>query len=328
MAFIFDKEKGIEVLTLMIRSRVFEQKIEELFTLHKMHGTTHLAIGQEAVHAGVALGIEQKDWIVTTHRCHGHTLAKGSSLDKMIAEFFGDKRGLSKGLGGSMHLIDMEHHNAGSSAVVASGVAIATGMALQLKRMKSDNIVVAFFGDGASNRGVIHEAMNMASIWNLPVLFLCEHNMYGMSSSADKMISVPSIALRGDSYSIKSESIDGNDVELVYDRVKSITENIKKEGRPYLLETLTYRFSGHSKNDKFLYRTREEENVWKLKDPIDVFSDRLISRGIISGSEIEAIITSEKETIEKIANIYLNDHQELTLEEAMEFVYYKEEATL
>jgi TPP-dependent pyruvate/acetoin dehydrogenase alpha subunit len=326
VAFTFNKEEGVHTLNVMIQSRIFEQKIEELFTIHKMHGTTHLAIGQEAVHAGVALAIDKKDWIVTTHRCHGHTLAKGASIEKMVAEFFGDKRGLSKGLGGSMHLIDMEHHNAGSSAVVGSGVAIATGMALQLKRIGSDNIVVAFFGDGASNRGVIHEAMNMASIWNLPVLFLCEHNMYGMSSSADKMVSVSSIAQRGASYSMLSESIDGNDVELVFDRVKSITEYIKKEQRPYLLETKTYRFSGHSKSDKFLYRTREEEKQWMEKDPIAQFSSSLISRGFISKEEIEVIEKEEKEHIDKVSEIYLHDHQELTLEEAMKYVYYKEEA--
>jgi len=328
LAFTFDKEEGIKTLNLMMRSRIFEQKIEELFSVHKMHGTTHLAIGQEAVHAGIALAIDEKDWIVTTHRCHGHTLAKGASIEKMIAEFFGDKRGLSKGLGGSMHLIDMEHHNAGSSAVVASGVAIATGMALQLKRIGSDNIVVAFFGDGASNRGVIHEAMNMASIWNLPVLFLCEHNMYGMSSSADKMVSVSSIAERGSSYSILSESIDGNDVELVFDKVKSICAYMKTEHRPYLLETKTYRFSGHSKSDKFLYRTREEEKQWMKKDPITQFSNILISKGFISEQEIKAIEKAEKEHIDTVSEIYLHDHQELTLEEAMEYVYYKEEAVL
>ena len=325
MSFTFDNEKAIKTLTLMIRSRVFEQKIEELFTTHKMHGTTHLAIGQEAVHAGVALGIDLDDWIVTTHRCHGHTLAKGASIEKMMGEFFGDKRGLSKGLGGSMHLVDMEHHNAGSSAVVASGVAIATGMALQLKRMKSNNIVIAFFGDGASNRGVIHEAMNMASIWNLPLLFLCEHNMYGMSSSAQKMVSVPSIAQRGASYSIESESIDGNDVELVYDRVRSIAQRIKTEGRPYLLETRTYRFSGHSKSDKFVYRTREEENEWLLKDPITQYSQELITRGVIEEQDVSLITRKEKANIDTIAQLFIKDHQELTLEEALGYVYSKDE---
>ena len=311
----------------MIQSRTFERKIEQLFATHKMHGTTHLAIGQEAVHAGVALGIDQKDWIITTHRCHGHTLAKGSSIEAMIGEFFGDKRGLSRGLGGSMHLIDIDKHNAGSSAVVGSGVAIATGMALQLKRMHSDNLVVAFFGDGASNRGVVHESMNMASIWSLPVLFLAEHNEYGMSSSAKKMISVASIADRGSAYSIESESIDGNDVEGVLAKVKEVSAYIKHEHRPFLLETRTYRFSGHSKSDKLLYRTREEEAMWAKRDPIALYSQTLIQRGEITTAQIEQIKREEEKKIDDIVSFYINDHQELTLEESMNYVY-NEEVTL
>jgi TPP-dependent pyruvate/acetoin dehydrogenase alpha subunit len=308
----------------MIQSRTFEKKIEQLFATHKMHGTTHLAIGQEAVHAGVALGIDQKDWIVTTHRCHGHTLAKGSSIEQMVGEFFGDKRGLSKGLGGSMHLIDIDKHNAGSSAVVGSGVAIATGMALQLKRIGSDNLVVAFFGDGASNRGVVHESMNMASIWSLPVLFLAEHNEYGMSSSAKQMISVPTIADRGAAYSIESESIDGNDVELVLSKVKEISRYIKEKKRPFLLETRTYRFSGHSKSDKLLYRTREEEARWAKRDPIVQYSQKLIQQGKVTMAEIEQIQQEQEKKLDEIVSFYLNDHQELTLEESMKYVYNDE----
>jgi len=315
---------NIAILTLMIQSRTFERKIEQLFATHKMHGTTHLAIGQEAVHAGVALGIDAKDWIVTTHRCHGHTLAKGSSIEAMIGEFFGDKRGLSKGLGGSMHLIDIDNHNAGSSAVVGSGVALATGMAMQLKRSKSDNLVVAFFGDGASNRGVVHESMNMASIWSLPLLFLAEHNEYGMSSSAKKMISVDSIAKRGKAYSIESEQIDGNDVELVLSKVSEACHYIKENKRPYLLETRTYRFSGHSKSDKLLYRTREEEAMWKKRDPIALYSQTLVHRGEITKTQIEQIEQREAKNIDDIVDFYLADHQELTLDESMKYVYNDE----
>ncbi len=325
MACVFDKEKSREVLSLMIRSRLFEQKIEELFTNHIMHGTTHLAIGQEAVHAGVALALEERDWIVTTHRCHGHTLARGSDLGAMMAEFFGDSRGLSRGLGGSMHLIDMDKHNAGSSAVVGSSVALATGMALQLKRMKKDEIVVAFFGDGASSRGIIHEAMNMASIWNLPVLFLCEHNGYGMSSSAEKMVSVSSIAERGASYSITSSSIDGNDVEGIFETVREVRDWMIANSRPYLIEMKTYRFSGHSKSDKRAYRTREEESRWMKRDPITTFSALLEKRGMITPAEIEEITAVESDEITRIAEYYLHNHEELTMEEAQQFVYAGED---
>lgn len=321
MPYTFDPVTAKDVLALMIRSRVFEQKIEELFTNHSMHGTTHLAIGQEAVHAGVALGLEQRDWIMTTHRCHGHTLARGADLSAMMAEFFGDSRGLSRGLGGSMHLIDMEHRNAGSSAVVGSSVALAAGMALQLKRQNRDEIVVAFFGDGASNRGIIHEAMNMASIWNLPVLFLCEHNGYGMSSPAHRMVSVSSIAERGAGYGIESDSIDGNDVQEVYSRVREIRQWMMEQQRPYLLEVKTYRFSGHSKSDKRVYRTREEEAQWMKRDPIEAFSRVLIAEKEITDQEISDLFDQERAKITEIADFFLQDHQELTLNEAEQYVY-------
>lgn len=321
MAMSFDRDQGRSILSLMIRSRVFEQKIEALFSSHEMHGTTHLAIGQEAVHAGVSPALDFADWIVTTHRCHGHTLAKGASIEGMLAEFFGLSNGLAKGLGGSMHLIDLEHHNAGSSAVVGSGVALATGMALQLKRMGSKNLVVGFFGDGASNRGVVHEAMNMASIWDLPVLFLCEHNHYGMSSRADEMVAVKSIADRGSAYRMKSKSIDGNDVEIVFDEVQQAAAYIREKMHPFLLEVRTYRFSGHSKNDKRVYRTREEEQMWSDRDPLKLFSSRLIERGHLTAEEYAAMQQDEMDQIDRIAEKLIGLKDELTIEEAYTYVY-------
>lgn len=327
MAIAFDREQGLSMLSVMVRSRLFEQKVEALFSSHEMHGTTHLAIGQEAVHAGVSCAIEPDDWIVTTHRCHGHTLAKGASLEGMLAEFFGLSNGLSKGLGGSMHLIDLEHHNAGSSAVVGSGVAIATGMALQLKRLGSPNLVVAFFGDGASNRGVVHESMNMAAIWDLPVLFLCEHNLYGMSSCADEMVSVDSIATRGIAYGIESKSVDGNDVEVVYEAVQEAAKYIREAGKPYLLETRTYRFSGHSKNDTRVYRTREEESRWMERDPLKLLKDRLVERGCLEEREYLRLVSEEQSHIDEIAERLTRQRQELTLEEACSFVYADGETT-
>jgi len=321
MAIVFDREQGLSLLALMIRSRVFEEKIEALFSSHEMHGTTHLAIGQEAVHAGVSPALDSEDWILTTHRCHGHTLAKGASIEGMLAEFFGLSQGVAKGLGGSMHLIDLEHHNAGSSAVVGSGVAIATGMALQLKRKESSNLVVAFFGDGASNRGVIHESMNMAAIWDLPVLFLCEHNVYGMSSCADEMVSVNSIADRGSAYGIESSSVDGNDIEAVFEAVQDAARYIREDKKPFLLEVRTYRFSGHSKNDKRVYRTREEEERWSLRDPLRIFSERLIERGHLTHEEFEEMQRSERESINRIAEKLLEERNELTIEEAQSYVF-------
>ncbi|MDY0371286.1 MAG: thiamine pyrophosphate-dependent dehydrogenase E1 component subunit alpha [Sphaerochaetaceae bacterium] len=321
MSIAFNREQGLKSLTLMIRSRLFEKKIEALFSSHEMHGTTHLAIGQEAVHAGVSPALDPEDWILTTHRCHGHTLAKGASVEAMLSEFFGLSQGLSKGLGGSMHLVDLEHHNGGTSAVVGSGVAIATGMALQLKRTGSHNLVVAFFGDGASSRGIIHEAMNMASIWNLPVLFLCEHNLYGMSSCATNMVSVESIASRGASYSIESRTVDGNDVEVVYAAVQEAAQYIREESRPYLLETRTYRLSGHSKNDMRNYRTREEEAAWIQRDPLKILKERMIARGHLSEDDYNLLEKHEQKSLDKIAESLAKQKRYLSFEEASSYVY-------
>lgn len=321
MAAAFSRERGLAMLTIMIRSRLFEQKIEALFSSHEMHGTTHLAIGQEAVHAGVSGALDPADWIVTTHRCHGHTVAKGADLEMMLAEFFGLSNGLSKGLGGSMHLIDLEHHNAGSSAVVGSGVAIAAGMALQLKRLGSSELVVGFFGDGASSRGIVHETMNMAAVWGLPILFLCEHNLYGMSSCAKDMVSIESIALRGSAYGIESRSIDGNDVEVVHDAVREAAGFIRTTGKPYLLETRTYRFSGHSKNDLRVYRSREEEQLWMEHDPVRLLKDRMIERGHLDEDSYQRMMDQERTQLDEIAERLTRQRDELTLEEASSFVY-------
>ena len=325
MAFELDKDKALSTLSLMLRIRLFEEKIEEMFSYHVMHGTTHLAIGQEAVHAGVSPALDPMEWIVTTHRCHGHTLAKGSSIEEMFAEFLGYSNGLAYGLGGSMHLIDVDRHNAGSSAVVGSGVPIATGMALQLKRSGSKQLAVAFFGDGASSRGAIHESMNIASVMRLPVLFLCEHNMYGMSACARDMVSTDSIAHRGASYGIESRMVDGNDVEAVFESVTHAADYIREHGKPYLLETRTYRFSGLSKNDKKLYRTHEEEQQWLQRDPIALFEQRLIERKQMSVIQMESLRQSIKDEMDTTVEQLMNNPQELTIEEAAGFTYASKE---
>jgi len=327
MPFEFNCYLALGSLALMMRIRLFEEKIEAMFSSHIMHGTTHLAIGQEAVHAGVSPALEREDWIVTTHRCHGHTLAKGASVEAMFAEFLGYSDGLACGLGGSMHLVDVEHHNAGSSAVVGSGVPLATGMALQLKRKGSHQLVVAFFGDGASSRGAVHEAMNMASVMHLPVLFLCEHNMYGMSSCARDMVSVQSIASRGSAYAMESLMVDGNDVEAVYKAVQDAANYIRSTGNPYLLETRTYRFSGHSKNDKRLYRSREEEQEWQSRDPIALLRDRMLARGYLIQEEFDQMHKDITAEMDRTVEGLLAHPCELTIEEAASFTYASKEST-
>lgn len=312
----------IEILKAMLRSRSFENKLSHMFKKGAFYGTTHLNIGQEASHVGLIAGLDDKDWIVPTHRCHGFNIARGTKPEKMFAEMFGSRYGVCRGLGGSMHMTEISTCNAGSSAIVGSGVPIATGLAFALKRKGRDNIAVAIFGDGATSRGSVHEAMNMASVWNIPVLFYLENNHYGMSASEKNAISTDNLSLRADGYSIKHIKIDGNDVALVRDTVADARKYILENNRPFFIEVDTYRLCGHSKSDRLVYRTREEEEMWRKKDPICRFSSSLIEKGVISEDDYHRM---EKEIDEEIEDAYIKAEAEkddaLTLRELDSFLF-------
>lgn len=317
-----EKELYLKALRLMLNSRFFEEKTEELFKQGLIHGTTHLANGQEASQAGLCMALEDGDWIVPTHRCHGFTICRGSSPFAMFSEMFGSVHGLAKGLGGSMHMPDPEHWNLGSSAVVGSGVPLATGIAWSLKHRNLRNVSVAIFGDGASNRGSIHESMNLASIWKLPVLFFCENNKYGMSGPSEKMVSVGDIADRAPAYGMKGMKADGNDVCAVYNAVKEALSWIKQGNGPYLLEVKTYRTKGHSKSDRRLYRTAEEEEFWALKDPIKALERRMIEEGAATQAEIDSTEAGCRAFIEQQAQQALAKADEkLSCAQALSLVY-------
>jgi pyruvate/2-oxoglutarate/acetoin dehydrogenase E1 component/TPP-dependent pyruvate/acetoin dehydrogenase alpha subunit len=310
----------------MVRSRRFEELVAQFFHHKEMHGTTHLSIGQEAAQAGLSLALREGDWIVPTHRCHGHTIARGSDEEAMFSEMFGSRHGIAKGLGGSMHMADVQTWNAGSSSVVGSGVNLATGLGFALKRQESDSLSVAIFGDGASSRGSVHESMNLASVLGLPVLFFCENNNYGMSSSRHQMVSAPSIAKRAEGYGMPHDTVDGNDVEAVYAAVLAAAQYIRSNGKPYFLEVLTYRLCGHSKSDDCRYRTREEEAEWEAKDPISRFCRVLIKDELFSEEEVSEIILNGRKHVEEAAlraRATRDDH--LTLEEAQALVYAPED---
>lgn len=312
----------IEILKAMLRSRSFENKLSLMFKKGAFYGTTHLNIGQEASHVGLIAGLDDKDWIVPTHRCHGFNIARGTKPEKMFAEMFGSRYGVCRGLGGSMHMTEISTCNAGSSAIVGSGVPIATGLAFALKRKGRDNIAVAIFGDGATSRGSVHEAMNMASVWNIPVLFYLENNHYGMSASEKNAISTDNLSLRADGYSIKHIKIDGNDVALVRDTVAKARKYILENSRPFFIEVDTYRLCGHSKSDRLVYRTRDEEEMWRKKDPISRFSSSLIEKGVISEDDYHRM---EKEIDEEIEDAYIKAEAEkddaLTLRELDSFLF-------
>lgn len=309
----------------MLKSRFFEEKIQKLFDEGALYGTTHLNIGQEASHTGLCFALAKEDWIVPTHRCHGFNVARGSDISAMFSEMFGSRHGLCKGLGGSMHMTDVSTYNAGSSAVVGSGIAIATGLAFALSRQKKSNIAVAILGDGATSRGVLHECMNLASVWNLPLLFYCENNHYGMSASSDRMISTSDIASRADGYSMRSFVADGNDFDAVHDIVKRARSYIIENSAPAFIEVETYRECGHSKSDKCIYRSADEEEFWREKDPIRRLESKLsLSKG--AARKIREEVAAEVE--EAYQRAYETKDEVLSLEELDSYLYSPSESSL
>ncbi len=306
-----------EILSLLLKSRLFEEKIDEEFRRGNLYGTTHLSIGQEASHTGLCLALEKGDFFVPTHRCHGFNVASGSDIYSMFSEMLGSRHGLCKGLGGSMHMTDLSHGNLGSSAVVGSGIPLALGASYALSRQKKENIAAAVFGDGASSRGTLHEAMNLSSVWNLPVLFFMENNHYGMSASSERMISTSSVASRSSGYNIGYRSIDGNDYDAVYEAVRAAREYILENRRPFFIETNTYRQCGHSKSDRLLYRNREEENEWKDRDPIHVY----VERHGITQEEYDSVLNAVRAEIGDAWERAWRDRNDvLSLDEAKAFV--------
>lgn len=307
----------LTIISLLLRSRFFEEKVQEEFKNNNLYGTTHLSIGQEASHTGLCLALEKGDWFVPTHRCHGFNIASGSSLEAMFGELLGSRYGLCKGLGGSMHMTDIANYNLGSSAVVGSGIPIAAGASYALKRQNKDNIAVAIFGDGASSRGSLHEVMNLSYVWSLPLLFFMENNHYGMSAKSERMISTDNIAKRSEGYNISYEVVDGNDFDAVYSAVKRARRYILDNKRPFFIECNTYRQCGHSKSDKCLYRSAKEEDEWKKKDPIVLF----LHKHKIDSNVLEELKKREKDLVLKAwENAIIKRDETLSLEEAKSLV--------
>lgn len=269
--------------------RAFEEKAEQLYTLGKIHGTMHLSIGMEASAVGAVAALRPDDYILSTHRGHGHCIAKGADLNRMMAEFMGKATGYCRGRGGSMHIADVQGGNLGANGVVAGGIPIAVGVGLSQKMQQSGKICLCFFGDGAANAGPFHEALNMAAIWTLPVVFVCENNQYAMSYSVKRAFAIERISDRAASYGMPGETVDGNDLLAVYEAASRAVERARAGEGPSLIENATYRYRGHSKSDANRYRTREEIEEWRQKDPIARFQRHLIETGELSEAEAAAI---------------------------------------
>ena len=299
------KEKLALMLKQMFLTRYFEENAEDLYMRGMVHGTMHLSIGMEASPIGSIAAIGPDDLIIHHHRGHGHTIAKGADLVLMVAEFIGKETGYCRGRGGSMHIADIAGGNMGATGIVGAGLAPSVGIALALKLKHDQRILLSFFGDGASNEGEWHESLNMASIWKLPVVFICDNNQYGMSMAAEKVMNVRHVAERACAYGIPGETVDGNDPVAVYIAVHAAVERARNGEGPSLVECLTYRWRGHSKSDRNLYRTNAEIDEWKQFDPIPRFAGYLMQYGILNEEEVDKVDRSAQAAIKQATEIAL-----------------------
>ncbi|TBL81670.1 thiamine pyrophosphate-dependent dehydrogenase E1 component subunit alpha [Paenibacillus thalictri] len=293
------EQKLVELYRQMWVIRYFDEKVDEFFAKGLIHGTTHLCVGQEATAAGACAVLEDRDKITSTHRGHGHCIAKGAEAKGMMAELFGRETGYCKGKGGSMHIADVDKGNLGANGIVGGGIPIAVGAALTSKMKNLGYVVVCFFGDGASNEGSFHESINLASVWGLPVVFFCENNQYGMSGSVKEMTNIENLAERAAAYGIPGKVVDGNDLIEVLNVTSEAVERARQGHGPTLIEAKTYRYKGHSKSDGKKYRTREEEQEWRTtRDALDRLKGYLIENGLSDEAALEELRISAQREIE------------------------------
>jgi acetoin:2,6-dichlorophenolindophenol oxidoreductase subunit alpha len=289
------KEQLRLALKRMWLIRRFEEMAEESYVRGLTHGTMHLAVGQEASAVGICMDLTDKDYMTSTHRGHGHCIAKGAEVKFMFAEFFGKEEGYCRGRGGSMHIADVATGNLGANGIVGGGLPLATGAALAIKQRKGKDVAVCFFGDGANNEGAFHESVNIAAVWKLPVVFVCENNQYGMSVSTARSTAVKDIATRAIAYNMPGVIVDGNKIADVNEAMAEAVARAQAGEGPSLIECKTYRTKGHSRSDRNRYRTKEEIEEWKTKDPIPMFEEELKAYGVLNDKEVEGV----REEVEK-----------------------------
>ena len=322
----YKPDELIEALRQMYLIRRFEEKAEECYMRGLIHGTMHLSIGQEASAVGACMSLTDSDKITSTHRGHGHCIAKGAEVSKMFAEFFGKETGYCRGRGGSMHIANVEKGNLGANGIVGGGIPIAVGAALAAKHLGTNAITVCFFGDGANNEGAFHEALNIASVWKLPVVFVCENNKYGMSTSTERSTAVKQIATRALAYDMPGDTVDGNDFSAVAEAVDRAVSRARGGDGPSLIESLTYRWRGHSRSDRNRYRTKQEIKAWQEKDPILRMSNMLTEHGIVDSARIMEI-ESEVEQIIEAAITFAMESPDPVQADATKYVYASETIT-
>ncbi len=322
------KEELLKMLEKMLEIRDFESSVQQYFAEGQIPGFVHLYLGEEAIAVGACSALNEDDYITSTHRGHGHLLAKGGDLKKMMAEIFGKVTGYNHGKGGSMHIADVSLGILGANGIVGAGLPIAAGSGISSHINDTNVVTVCFFGDGASNRGTFHEALNMASIWNLPVVFICENNMYGISmpqyqNNGRKGQNIKDVADRAVGYGISGVTVDGNDVMAVNEAVNEAVKKARNNGGPSLIECKTYRYRGHFEGDPTVYREDEELEEWKKKDPIKRFSDYLLEEEIVTEKEFTEIKDEIKQKVEKAIE-FAQESEEPSPDDVINNVYFEE----
>ncbi|WP_296640429.1 thiamine pyrophosphate-dependent dehydrogenase E1 component subunit alpha [Roseinatronobacter sp.] len=297
-------EDYLRMYTQMVRIRTFEDNANQLYLSAKMPGLTHMYSGEEAVAVGICEALTDDDRITSTHRGHGHCVAKGAEFKEMFCELLGKAEGYCRGKGGSMHIADQSHGNLGANAIVGGSMGIATGSALRAKLQRSDDVTVCFFGDGATAQGLMYEVMNMAALWNLPVIYACENNGYSEYTKTEE-IAAGSITARAEAFGIEAHQVDGQDVLAVNELTQKLVARARKGEGPFFIELMTYRYHGHHVGDinREYYRSKDEEKDWKEnRDPIVRFRSYLVEQGIATEDEIEAINAAvEKDATDAVA---------------------------
>jgi len=320
LTFPLSKEQRVQMLRKMLEIRFFEEKVFELYGQNLVPGTIHLYAGEEAVAVGVCSSLTKDDYITSTHRGHGHCIAKGAELKRIMAEILGKKTGYCKGKGGSMHIADFAVGMLGATAVVGAGLPIAVGAGLSSKLRKTNQVTACFFGEGASNQGTFHESLNLASAWLLPVVFVCENNLYAMGTRQSRIMNIENISDRAAAYGIHGENVEGNDVLAVFEAAQKAVNLARNGGGPALIECKTYRRRGHSRVDPAKYRPKEEVEQWLAKDPIKRFRQILLDDGTLALAEVQRLEAEVADDIEQAVKFALESPYPAP-EEALSDVY-------
>jgi len=316
----YDREFLVGLLKQMILIRRFEEKASQLYGIRKIGGFLHLYIGQEAVATGALAALDlAEDYVLTAYRDHGHAIACRMDPGQLMAELYGKATGVSKGKGGSMHFFSKEQHMLGGNGIVGAHLPVATGVALKLKYKKEKGAVLVFFGDGAIHQGTFHESLNLARIWNLPIIYICENNQYGMGTDFRRVSSVHDFSVMAASYNIEGEQVDGMNVLSVYEAVKNSLVKAK-EGNPAFLEIKTYRYKGHSASDPAKYRTKEELAAYKKSDPIIILKDELTDNSVIGEEDFTGFDAEAREIVEK-AVLFAEESNDPPAEELYSDIY-------